>query len=73
MKLDTTFLRSKVSRRIFGLFVCCALLPIVILAVVSFGHVAKQLNEEELGHEVQSLLSAPGESNSTLSSFEGGI
>jgi hypothetical protein len=46
MKLDTTFLRSKVSRRIFGLFVCCALLPIVILSIVSFGHVAKQLNEQ---------------------------
>ncbi len=44
MKIDTTFLRSKVARRIFILFVCCALLPITALALLSFGHVTKQLN-----------------------------
>jgi putative nucleotidyltransferase with HDIG domain len=46
MKLDRFFLRSKVARRIFVLFVLCALLPILSLAVLAFGHVTKQLNEQ---------------------------
>ena len=46
MKFDTTFFCSKVARRIFGLFVLCAFLPVAILAALSFGHVTKQLNEQ---------------------------
>jgi len=46
MKFEGTFLRSKVAIRIFVLFVCCALLPISVLAVLSFSHVTKQLNEQ---------------------------
>jgi putative nucleotidyltransferase with HDIG domain len=45
-KLEWTFLRSKVARRIFVLFVLCALLPIAALAVISFGTVAEQLNTQ---------------------------
>jgi putative nucleotidyltransferase with HDIG domain len=45
MKFETTFLRSRVARRIFVLFVCCALVPIGALAVLSFNQVEKQLNE----------------------------
>src|SRR4030042_2863814 len=45
MKFESTFLRSKVTRRIFLLFVCCAVLPIAALAVLSYSHVTKQLNE----------------------------
>src|SRR4030043_140772 len=45
MKFETTFLRSRVARRIFLLFVCCALVPIGALAVLSFNQVEKQLNE----------------------------
>src|ERR1019366_7532045 len=41
-----TFLRSRVARRIFLLFVSCALLPIAILAVVSFYQVSAQLHRE---------------------------
>jgi putative nucleotidyltransferase with HDIG domain len=44
MKIETTFLRSKVAIRIFVLFICCALLPIVILAVLSYSQVTQQLN-----------------------------
>ena len=40
------FLRSKVSRRILILFVLCALLPLSILAVVSFYEVSSQLRAE---------------------------
>ncbi len=46
MKLEWTFLRSKVARRIFLLFVLCALLPIAALAIVSFGHVTQELNRQ---------------------------
>jgi putative nucleotidyltransferase with HDIG domain len=43
MKFEVTFLRSKVARRIFFLFVACALLPIALLAIISFGWVTIQL------------------------------
>lgn len=46
MRIEWTFLRSRVARRIFLLFVLCALLPIGILAIVSFGHVTQQLNKQ---------------------------
>lgn len=46
MKFETTFLRSRVAIRIFVLFVCCALLPIAVLGILSYSHVTKQLNEQ---------------------------
>jgi putative nucleotidyltransferase with HDIG domain len=46
MKIEGTFLRSKVAIRIFVLFICCALLPIAALAVLSFSHVTRQLSEQ---------------------------
>src|SRR5690242_20374265 len=46
MKIERTFLHSKVARRIFFLFVWCALLPISILAVVSFFQVAAKLRSQ---------------------------
>ena len=46
MKVDTTFLRSKVARRVFFLFILCALLPITVMAIISFGHVSQQLKEQ---------------------------
>ena len=46
MTFDTTFLRSKVARRVFALFILCALLPVTALAILSFTHVTKQLNEQ---------------------------
>jgi putative nucleotidyltransferase with HDIG domain len=46
MKIEGTFLRSKVARRIFLLFVLCALLPIAALAIISFGHVTRELNRQ---------------------------
>ena len=44
--MDLTFLRSKVARRIFLLFVLCALIPIAALAIVSFTLVTRQPNSE---------------------------
>lgn len=46
MRIDTTFLRSKVARRIFLLFILCALLPVAALAVISFSQVTGQLQEQ---------------------------
>ena len=45
MKIDSTFLRSKVARRMFALFVASALVPIGTLALLSFNQVTDQLIE----------------------------
>ena len=39
MKLHATFLHSKIARRIFWLFVLCALIPITVLALISLHNV----------------------------------
>lgn len=46
MKLELTFLRSKVAQRIFFLFIACALLPIAVLAVISLTWVPKELQRQ---------------------------
>jgi len=46
VRLDGTFLRSKVARRVFFMFVVCALVPITGLAWVSFRSVSRQLDEQ---------------------------
>lgn len=55
MKFDTKIFRSKIARRIFVLFVSCALLPILCLSMISYGHVAKQLNEQSYKRLKQSV------------------
>jgi len=46
VKLETTFLHSKLARRIFWLFILCALVPITVLALVSLRNVTTELNDE---------------------------
>ncbi len=46
MRLDKTFFQSRVARRIFGLFILCAILPMTVLAMLSFNHVTRQLGEQ---------------------------
>jgi hypothetical protein len=46
MKLETTFLRSKVARRIFFLFLGCALLPVIAVTLVSYLQVSGQLRQD---------------------------
>jgi putative nucleotidyltransferase with HDIG domain len=46
LKLDTTYLRSRLARRIFWLFVVCALVPISALAVVSLLGVSSELQRD---------------------------
>jgi len=46
VRIDSAFLRSKVGRRIFFLFVGCALLPIIALAAVSYRSVTRDLRAQ---------------------------
>lgn len=46
MKVDTKIFRSKIARRIFMLFVSCALFPVLCLSIISFIRVTQQLNEQ---------------------------
>jgi putative nucleotidyltransferase with HDIG domain len=46
IRLDRKFLFSKVARRIFWLFILCALVPIGVLSVVSVISVTAQLNQQ---------------------------
>jgi len=46
MKIDTSFLHSKLARRIFVMFVTCALLPIAGLFILSYKQVTSQLNTQ---------------------------
>jgi putative nucleotidyltransferase with HDIG domain len=46
MKIEKTLLKSKVARRVFLLFISCALIPIVVLAIISFSQVRQHLSEQ---------------------------
>ncbi len=46
MAFEKTSLRSQVSRRIFGLFIISALVPILTITLISFNQVSKQLEKE---------------------------
>ena len=46
--LQGTFLQSKIGRRIFCLFICCSIIPVTVLSILSFTQVMKNL--EKQGH-----------------------
>jgi len=46
VKLQWTFLRSKVEKQLFALFLSCAVVPILVLSILSFDHVSKQLYDQ---------------------------
>ena len=45
ISFNTSFLKSKIARRILLLFLSCALLPIVMLSYVSFKTISHELNQ----------------------------
>ena len=45
MQLEKTILRSKVARRIFVLFVTCALLPVIVLTLFSSTFLGNELRD----------------------------
>jgi len=49
LRMEETFFRSKVARRIFLLFVVCALIPLTVLAYFSFSQVTKNLYSQAYG------------------------
>lgn len=53
-KLDATFLKSKIARRIFFLFIGCALLPLAVLTILTFVHVTRQIKIQSLERLQQS-------------------
>ena len=46
MKKKLKIFNSKFARRLFILFICCAMLPIAVLSIVSLGRVSSQLKEQ---------------------------
>jgi putative nucleotidyltransferase with HDIG domain len=44
--LEGTFLKSKIGRRIFSLFICCSIIPVIALAILSFTQVMSNLEEQ---------------------------
>jgi len=47
MRIETLFLRSKVARRIFLLFVISALIPVTLLAILSFKQVNNLISKQQ--------------------------
>ncbi len=46
MQIEYSFLRSRVARRVFFLFILCALLPVGALSLVAFTDVTSQLTQQ---------------------------
>ncbi len=46
MQIEYTFLRSRVARRVFVLFILCALVPVAVFSVVVLDNVTDQLTQE---------------------------
>ncbi len=46
MEISGNFLRSKLGRRIFALFICCSIIPIAALSALSFSQVMKHLEDQ---------------------------
>lgn len=49
MIFEGTFLQTRVARRILGLFLLCAVVPVAALSVVSYRQVASQLSDQGRG------------------------
>jgi putative nucleotidyltransferase with HDIG domain len=46
LRINAAFLRTKVARRVLGLFIICALVPIGVMFVISYRTVSSQLHEQ---------------------------
>lgn len=59
ISFNTSFLKSKIARRILLLFLSCALLPIVMLSYVSFITISQELNQRAR-KELRQICKATG-------------
>ena len=50
MQIEWYFLHSRVARRVFVLFILCALLPVAVLSVVALPRVTDQLTQQAEEH-----------------------
>ena len=57
MRVDLTIFKSRLAWRFFGMFIACALVPILALAVVSYVHVTRQLEDQAVDRLRQSAKS----------------
>jgi diguanylate cyclase (GGDEF)-like protein len=51
--IKNSFFQSRFSRRIFLIFVSATVLPVLVIALLSFNHVSKQLREQSYQHSHQ--------------------
>jgi len=58
MRIELKAFKSKVARRIFGLFMLCAIAPVSALALISFFHVKDQLYDQSRNRLRQEAKSA---------------
>ena len=56
--IDSSFIQSKFSRRIFLIFVSATVIPVLVIALLSFNHVSKQLREQshQQSHQVSKAI-----------------
>jgi putative nucleotidyltransferase with HDIG domain len=59
MKIEKAFLRSKVARRILILFILCSLVPITILAILTYSNMTQQLYQQSQ-RELQQISKSIG-------------
>ena len=57
MKLDVTLFKNKVARRMFILFVVTALIPVALLALLTFNQVTRHLSKQTQMHLHQNTKS----------------
>ena len=57
MRVDLTIFKSRLAWRFFGMFIACALIPILALAAVSYVHVTRQLEDQAFDRLRQSAKS----------------
>jgi putative nucleotidyltransferase with HDIG domain len=57
MGVESRLLKSRLARRFFAMFVVCALLPIVVLALFAYFHVTRQLTDQSFDRLRQSAKS----------------
>jgi putative nucleotidyltransferase with HDIG domain len=60
MKMDWSFLKTRVARRIFALFFVCALAPILAAAGISYWQVSRELNTQSRERVAQTLRATDG-------------
>ena len=73
MKIETTFMRGSVARRIFALFVLSAFLPMMVMAVLTFSQVRSIITEQAHSRLVEASKDFAMTVNQRLSQAQGNL